>query len=307
MTQYFLRRIFQSVLLLIGVALIVFFMIRLTGDPVSLMVSRDATMEQREAFAEANGFNRPLHVQFLDYMGGLVRGDLGDSFQYRVPASELLAQRLPATLELALAALILAIAVGIPLGVIAGIYPNTWIDVVARFVGIFGQTVPNFWLAMLLIFFVAVPVAFFPTFGRSGLDSLILPAFALGLGGISQLVRLTRASVMEVTVEHYVRTARAKGLNNRYIGIQYILRNAALPIISVIGIQFTYLLGGSVYIESIFQWPGLGSLLEGAITNRDYPLVQAITFVIATFAISVNLLTDLTYFLVDPRIRSATQ
>jgi len=307
MTQYFLRRVLQSLLLLVGVSLIVFFLIRINGDPISLMVSRDATMEQRQAFAEANGFNRSLSEQFLDYFARLLQGDLGNSLQYRVPATELLLQRLPATIELAVTSLIFALCIGIPLGALAGLFPNTWIDVIARFIGLIGQTIPSFWLAMLLIFFVAVPIDFFPTFGRRGIESLILPTFALGLGGFSQLVRLTRATVLEVRNENYVRTGISKGLAPRYIGIHYILRNAALPIVSVTGVQFTYLLGGSVYIESIFSWPGLGTLLEGAITNRDFPLVQAITFCIAFFAISVNLLTDLMYVIVDPHVRSVTQ
>jgi len=306
MAQYFIRRLLQSFILLIGVSIIVFFMIRLTGDPVSLMISRDATMEQRQAFAEANGFNRPMSTQFVDYVGKLLQGDLGNSLQYRVPATQLIAQRLPPTFELAFLSLILALVIGIPLGAVGGIYPNSWMDVLSRFIGLLGQTIPSFWLAMLLVFFVAVPIDFLPTFGRRGIESLILPTFALAFGGVSQLVRLTRATVMEVMGENYIRTAAAKGLNPTYIGIHYVLRNAALPIISVTGVQFTYLLGGSVYIESIFSWPGLGTLLEGAITNRDFPLVQAITFFIALFAISVNFLTDLIYMLVDPRIRSAT-
>lgn len=305
MVQYFIQRILQSVLLLIGVSIIVFFMMRLTGDPVSLMVSRDATMEQRQAFAEAHGFNRSVGEQFIDYIKGLLQGDLGDSLQYRVPATQLLAQRLPPTFELAILSLILALVIGIPLGAIGGIFPNSWMDVLARFIGLLGQTIPSFWLAMLLVFFVAVPIDFLPTFGRKGVESLILPTFALGFGGVAQLVRLTRATVLEVMGENYIRTAAAKGLNPYYVSIHYVLRNAALPIISIVGIQFTYLLGGSVYIESIFSWPGLGTLLENAINNRDFPMVQAITFFIALFAISVNLLTDLVYMVVDPRIRSA--
>ena len=307
MANYFLRRIFQSFLLLIGVSIIVFFMIRINGDPVALMVSRNATMEQRLAFAEAYGFNRPILVQFADYIEGLLHGDLGNSLQYRIPATELLIRRLPATIELAVASLLFSIFIGIPMGAVAGIYPNSWIDVLARFIGLLGQTVPSFWLAMLLVFFVAVPIDFFPTFGRNGIESLILPTIALGLGGIGFLVRLTRATVLEVSNENYVRTGHAKGLSRQHVSLHYILRNSALPLVSVLGVQFTYLLGGAVYIETIFSWPGLGTLLEGAITNRDFPLVQAITFMIALFAISVNLLTDLIYVLVDPRIRSATK
>lgn len=306
MIHYLVRRILQSTLLLCGIVVLVFFMIRINGDPVSLMISRDATMEQRLAFAEANGFNQSTTEQFVDYVRGIFfDGSLGNSLQYRIPTTELILRRLPATFELAISSLSFALAVGIPLGVVAGMYPNSLADLLARLIGLLGQSLPSFWLAMLLIFFVAIPVKFFPTFGRDGFASLLLPMFALGFGSVGNLVRLTRATILEVRNEDFVRTARAKGLPPRAIAINHILRNAALPIISVVGVQFTYLLGGSVYIETIFSWPGLGTLLEGAITNRDFPLVQAITLFIALFAISINLLTDLVYVVVDPRIRSA--
>ena len=306
MINYLYRRLLQSILLLIGVIVIVFFMIRISCDPVSLMISREATAEQRQAFIEANGFDRSTTEQFIDFMSGaLLRADLGDSLQYRVPATDLIMQRLPATFELAFASLIFALSLAIPLGMLAGLFPNSIIDFIARMIALIGQSVPNFWLAMLLIFFIAVPVDFFPTFGRRGFESLLLPMFALGLSGVGQLVRLTRATVMEVRSEDFVRTARAKGLSPRAIAVNHVLRNAALPLVSVVGIQFTYLLGGSVYIETIFSWPGLGTLLEGAITNRDFPLVQAITFFIAIFAISINLIADLAYMMIDPRIWSA--
>lgn len=306
MFHYFARRILQSFFLILGVVFIVFFMIRINGDPVSLMISRDATMEQREAFRKAYGFDRPLSVQFIDYIIGLTQADLGDSLQYRMPATELIQQRLLPTFELAFSTLIFICLFAIPLGVLAGLYPNTPFDVLARFIALLGQTLPSFWLAMLLIFFVAVPIDILPTFGRDGFASLILPMIALGLGGVGQMLRLTRATVMEVRHENYIRTANAKGVSPRNIAMRHILLNAALPLISVLGVQFTYLLGGSVYIETIFSWPGLGTLLESAINNRDFPMVQAITLVIALFAISINLLTDLIYMFLDPRIREAT-
>ena len=306
MFRYFARRIIQSVFLILGVVFIVFFMIRINGDPVSLMISRDATMEQREAFRKAHGFDRPVSVQFADYLVRLSQGDLGNSLQYRLPASALIQQRLIPTFELAFSTLIFIAVFSIPLGILAGLYPNTPFDLIARFIALLGQTLGSFWLAMLLIFFVAVPIDILPTFGRDGFASLILPMIALGLGGVGQMLRLTRATVLEVRHENYIRTANAKGVSPRNIATRHILLNAALPLISVLGIQFTYLLGGSVYIETIFSWPGLGTLLEGAINNRDFPLVQAITFIIALFAISINLLTDLIYMLLDPRIREAT-
>jgi len=301
--QVIITKIGQSVLLIIGVLIIVFFMVRLTGDPASLMVSRDATPEQIAAFRESMGLDRPVGEQFFEYMFGVLRGDLGDSLRLRVPNAELIIQRLPATLELAFTALLFAMLVGIPLGIIGGFYPNTPWDYLARVIGLMGQTIPSFWLAMILIILVAVPVPWIPTFGRDGLNSLILPTLALSLGGLGQLTRITRSVVLEIRNEHYIRTARAKGVHERHIALRHIARNAALPLVSIIGIQFTYLLGGSVYIETIFSWPGLGSLLNDAITNSDFPLVQAITIFIAFFAVSINLLNDIVYSFLDPRVR----
>jgi peptide/nickel transport system permease protein len=301
--RYVVNKLLQFILLITGVLILVFFMVRLTGDPVSLMVARDATTAQREAFREAMGFNRPLAEQLTDYLAGVLRGDLGNSLSYNLPAIQLILQRLPATLELAVASLMLAIAVGIPIGILAGMNPNSRLDWFSRLVGLTGQIIPSFWLAMILILIFAVNLRMFPSFGRSGLSSLILPAFALAIDGIGQLTRLTRSVVLEIRVAQYVRTAQAKGIHPIYIGLRHVLPNAAIPLISVIGIQFTYLLGGAVYIESVFAWPGLGLLLENAITNSDFPLVQAITIFIAFFAITINLLTDLLYTWLDPRVR----
>lgn len=296
-------KIGQSALLIIGVLVIVFFMVRLTGDPAALMVSRDATPEQIMAFRAEMGLDRPIIEQFLEYTIGVMQGDLGTSLRLRLPNIELIRQRLPATIELALSALGFALLVGVPLGIVSGFYPGTVWDGLARAVGLAGQTIPSFWLAMILIILLAVPIPWIPTFGRDGLNSLILPTLALGLGGLGQLTRLTRSIVLEIRNEHYIRTARAKGMSERHIAMRHIARNAALPLVSIIGIQFTYLLGGSVYIETIFSWPGLGSLLNEAITNSDFPLVQAITIFISFFAVSINLLNDIVYSLLDPRVR----
>lgn len=293
----------QSLLLIVGVLILVFFMVRLTGDPAALMVSRQATPEQIAAFREGMGLDRPIAEQFADYMLSVLQGDLGDSLRQRRPNVELIGQRLPATLELALTALVFGIMIGVPLGIIGGYYPNTIWDFLARGIGLAGQTIPSFWLAMILIIVLAVPIPWLPTFGRDGLNSLILPTIALSLGVVAQLTRLTRSVVLEIRGEHFVRTARAKGLSERQIALGHIARNAALPLLSVIGIQFTYLLGGSVYIETIFAWPGLGSLLNEAITNSDFPLVQAITIFIAFFAVSINLINDVVYSMLDPRVR----
>jgi ABC-type dipeptide/oligopeptide/nickel transport system permease component len=303
MQRYILSRIIQSILLLVGVVVLVFFMVRLTGDPARLMVPRDATAEQVEAFREAMGFNRPLITQFFDFFLGVFRGDLGDSLNFRQPTLELIMERLPGTIQLAVTAMSLAIIVAIPLGISGGTNPGSLVDSVGRSVGLLGQVIPNFWLALILILIFGVRLRWFPTFGRDSLSSVVLPAVALGLATMGQLVRMTRSAVLEIRNEDYIRTARSKGLTSAAIAARHVFRNASIALISVIGVSFTYLLGGSVYIETIFSWPGLGNLLDQAIRARDFPLVQAIAIFIAGFAILMGLVTDLMYGLVDPRIR----
>jgi peptide/nickel transport system permease protein len=312
MQRYILSRLIQSLLILFGVLLIVFFMLQLTGDPVSLMVSRNATPEQVERVREEMGFNRPLIVQFADFMAGAVVGDFGMSLRHRQPAMKLILERLPATVELATVALLMAMAIGIPLGLMGGSNPGGFWDTLCRLAGLIGQTIPNFWLALILIVYFSVGLGWFPTFGRETFTlfgvplptrSVVLPAFALCLFTTGQLVRFTRAAVLEIKSEDYVRTAYSKGIGDRQIYIRHILRNAAIPLISIIGVQFGYLLSGSIYIETIFSWPGIGNLLAEAIGNRDFALVQAIAFFASLTVVTLNLLTDIAYGLADPRIR----
>lgn len=303
MQRYLLSRLIQSALILVGVLLLVFLMVRVTGDPASLMVSREASPEQREAFREAMGFNRPLLVQFGDFVRGAVVGDFGNSLHHRRPALDLIVDRLPATVELAGAALLLALVIAIPLGLIGGSNPGTPVDSLGRAVGLIGQTIPNFWLALILILVFAVNLGWFPSFGRDTPKSVILPAFALGLATMGQLVRLTRSAVLEIRSEDYIRTAQSKGLSRSAISFNHVFRNAAIALVSVIGVQFGYLLSGSIYIETIFSWPGLGNLLAQAVAGRDFPLVQAIAFFTSLVVIALNLLTDVAYALIDPRIR----
>lgn len=306
MLRFAVRRVLESVLLMLGVLVLVFFLVRLTGDPVSLIIPMDAPPEQREAFREVLGLNEPLAAQFWGFVSGAVRGDLGTSLRRRGDANlDIILERLPATVQLALAALAFAVAVAVPLGLAAGMRPGSAIDRVARGVGLAGQTIPSFWLGMLFILLFAVTLRWLPSFGRDGLASLVLPAIALGFAGMGQLVRLTRSAVLDVRRADYVRTAHAKGMTALRVSLRHVLPNVAIPIVSVLGIQFTYLLGGSVYIEVVFAWPGLGSLLENAIRDADFPLVQAITVFISLFAISIHLLTDLAYGALDPRLRHA--
>jgi ABC-type dipeptide/oligopeptide/nickel transport system permease component len=304
MLRYGLQRLLESALLLLGVVVLVFFLVRLTGDPVSLILPMDAPTAQRTAMREVMGLDRPLARQLWDFVAGAVRGDLGTSLRRRGEANlDLIAQRLPATIELALAALLFAVLVAVPLGVAAGMNPGGLVDRLARMLALAGQTLPSFWLGMLLIVIFAVNLRLLPSFGRDGPASLILPMVALGFAGMGQLLRLTRSAVLDVRRADFIRTARAKGARSLRVALLHVLPNVAIPIASVLGIQFTYLLGGSVYIEVIFAWPGIGSLLEAAIRDADFPLVQAITILFAFVAIGIHLLTDLGYALLDPRLR----
>jgi peptide/nickel transport system permease protein len=312
MQHYILSRLVQSVCILFGVLFIVFFMLQMTGDPVSLLLSRHATPEEVESLKEELGFNRPLPVQFFSFVSGAVVGDFGKSFRHKRPAMDLILDRLPATVELATTALLISLILGIPLGLISGSNPGSFWDVLSRGTGLLGQTIPNFWLALILILVFSVQLGWFPSFGRDtwtflGMTlptrSVILPALSLSLFTMGQLVRFTRSAVLEIRSEDYVRTAYSKGIADRKVYVRHILRNAAIPLISIVGVQFGYLLSGSIYIETIFSWPGLGNLLAESIGNRDFALVQAIAFFSSFVVVALNLLTDIAYGLADPRIR----
>ena len=310
--RYLLSKLAYSIALLLGVLFMVFLLLQITGDPVSLMVSRHATPAEIEALREELGFNRPLLVQFGDFLTSAIQGDFGNSFRYRQPALDLVLQRIPATIELASVALLMAILMGVTIGILGGSNPNTILDSLARGIGLLGQTIPTFWLGLILIIIFSLNLGWFPSFGREtftflGLTlpnkSIILPAFALSLFTTGQLARFTRSAVMEVMNEDYVTTARSKGLKKKRIYFKYILKNSAIPLISIIGVQFSYLLSGSIYIETIFSWPGLGNLLAEAVSTRDFFLVQATAFFTSLVVIGLQFFTDLVYALVDPRIR----
>jgi len=301
--KYLVSRFLQAILILLGILVIVFFMVRIAGDPVNLMVPREASDEYREEFRRMMGYDRPLLVQLGDFMSKAVVGNFGNSLHFKEPAMPMVIHRLPATLELAAAGMLMAIIVAVPLGLIGGFRPGTWIDSFGRFLGLLGQSTPGFWLALLLIFYFAVDLGWLPSFGRDNLKSLILPGFVMGFGGMGALVRLTRSATLEIRGEDYVRTARSKGLHPRTIYIKHVLRNVLIPLVSVIGVSFGYSLGGSIYIETIFAWPGMGQLLQQAIGWRDYPLIQALAVFTSVVVVAMSLLTDVAYALIDPRIR----
>ncbi|RDD63837.1 nickel ABC transporter permease [Ferruginivarius sediminum] len=303
MARFFLRRLRHTVFVLFAISLISFFFIHLSGDPVMLMLPADASAEQIEAMRERLGFDDPLHVQYLRFLGGVLTGDLGNSLYYHVPVMELVLDRLPASLELALAAMAVALLVAIPVGVLSAVKRGSLIDFGSMLGALFGLSMPHFWLGIMMMLLFSVTLGWLPTSGRGTLAHLVMPATALGVSLMAMFARLTRSVMLEVLSLDYVRTARAKGLSEALVIGQHAFKNALIPIVTVAGMEFGFLLGGTVVIETVFGWPGLGRLVVEAIFNRDYPLVQASVLVLAMIFVLVNLAVDLIYGCLDPQIR----
>jgi ABC-type dipeptide/oligopeptide/nickel transport system permease component len=303
MSGYLLRRLAQSVLVLLGVSFVVFVILYLTGDPALVLLPPDATAEDLREFRARMGFNDPLIVQYGRFLGGALRGDFGQSVRHGEPAFGLVLERLPATFELSGAALFVALLLAIPAGVVSAVRRNTVTDYVATVVALLGQSMPTFWLGIMLILIFSVQLNVLPSSGRGGLEHLLLPAITLGLFTTARITRLTRSGMLEVLNQDYIRTARAKGVGGPPIVWKHALKNAAIPIVTIVGIELGTLLGGSVITETIFAWPGVGRLSVQAIYNRDYPVVQAAVFLLASTFVLVNLVVDLLYTYLDPRIR----
>jgi len=287
----------------VGVSLVVFALVHLSGDPVLLMVSSDAPPDVVAATRHALGFDRPLREQFADYVARAARGDLGVSLRSSLPVATLIRQRLPATVELTLAALLIAVVVAIPAGIVSAVKRGSALDRLAMVGAVAGQAVPIFWLALLLIAFFGVYLRWLPVFGRGSLAHLVLPAVSLSTVILGRLARLVRSSMLEVLGQDYVRTARAKGVGEVRVLAGHALKNAAIPIVTLLGLQFAQLLGGAVVTETIFAWPGIGRLVVEAIFNRDFPIVQGVVLVVSLAFVVVNLLVDVAYVIIDPRIR----
>jgi peptide/nickel transport system permease protein len=304
MLRYAARRLLQTVPTLLVISVLTFLLVRLIpGDPAILIAGEEATPEALAGIRERLGLDRPLAEQYLIYLGSLVKGDLGQSIRSKQPVAGELAARIPATLELAVAAGVLFTALGVGLGVAAAVWRNRWPDHVIRVISLLGVSTPSFWLGAVLILVFSVRFRLLPVAGRGSLAFLVLPAVTVALDGIALLARLVRASLLEVLAEDYVRTARAKGLVERIVVLRHALLNALIPAITVLGLEFGRLLGGVVVVESVFGWPGFGRLLISAIQTRDYPLVQSAIFLFATALILVNLAVDLCVGLLDPRVR----
>jgi peptide/nickel transport system permease protein len=303
MKEYLLRRLWQSGLVLLGVSFVVFGILHLTGDPALVLLPPDASAEDIQKFRELMGFNDPFLVQYGRFLKGAVHGDFGNSIRYSEPAFDLVLERMPATFELAGSALALALCLAIPAGIVSAVRRNSPVDYVSTVVALLGQSMPTFWLGIMLILLFSVSLNLLPSSGRGGWDHLIMPAITLGLFTTARIARLTRSGMLEVLNQDYIRTARAKGVAGSPIVWKHALKNAAIPIVTIVGIELGTLLGGSVITETIFAWPGVGRLSVQAIYNRDYPVVQAAVFLLASTFVVVNLIVDVLYTYLDPRIR----
>jgi ABC-type dipeptide/oligopeptide/nickel transport system permease component len=302
--RYFLRRVIQAIPLLILATLVVFLLIHVPpGDPVRLMMGEQSSEEKVEAVREEMGLNEPLPQQYLIFLGRLLQGNLGDSIRASRPVSELVGFALPATLELAGATVLIALLIGIPVGVIAGLRPGSIFDSLALLLALLGQSIPSFWLGLNMIVLFSLRLRILPTSGRGGIQHLIMPALALAPHLVGLIIRITRTSFIEVLREDYIRTAYAKGLHARSVIQRHAFKNALIPIITVVGLQTGALLGGAVITETVFAWPGVGQLAVNALKTRDYPVVQGVVLIAALVFVVINLLVDFLYAFFDPRIR----
>jgi peptide/nickel transport system permease protein len=304
MRGFFVRRLAIVIPTVLGaVTLVFFFLHMIPGDPVEVMLGETAQQADKEQLREELGLNLPLYIQYGRFITGVFKGDLGDSFFYRRPVTQVIAERAPATVELAMAAFLVAGLIAIPLGIIAALREGTAVDNASVLFSLLGVSMPNFWLGPLLIILFSITLGWFPVSGREGVGSLVLPAITLGTALAAFLSRMTRASLLERLGEDYLTVARAKGLPEWKVILKHALRNALIPIITVMGLQFGALLSGAIITENVFSWPGIGTLLINAIEARDYPLVQGCILFITLSYVLVNLMTDLLYGWADPRIR----
>ncbi|MFD2237445.1 ABC transporter permease [Aureimonas populi] len=306
MAGFLIKRFLQAIFVVVSVTLIVAYAIRMTGDP-ALMLSQGAgsvTEADLQRIRIGLGLDRPFHVQYLDFLAGLFTGDLGRSFMGGTPVMQLIARALPATLSLAFASLLVSIVISIPLGVASATRRGRWPDQVIRVLSLVGLSFPNFWLAIMLVLVFSIGLQWLPPSGMEGWQSFVMPALTMGIILTATNVRLVRTAMLETLQQQYVTVARAKGLSERVVLYKHALRNCAIPLITYLGLQFGGLLGGIVVVERVFNWPGLGTLAFDAVAGRDYPVLQGVIVVLSLLIVLVNLIVDIAYGLVDPRIRT---
>lgn len=304
MIRYLAQRIIQGLLAIFIVISVVYVVLNLSGDPIRMLLSPTASQEKVDEMRVAYGLDKPLPVRYALFVGQAVRLDFGQSIQSQRPAVQVAAERLPATVLLAFSSLLVAALVGIPLGVVAALKRGTLADSLAVFISMLGQSTPVFWIALILIFAFAVVIPIFPPSGYGSFAHLILPTLSIAMFLTAGVARVTRTSTLEVVNQQYVTVSRAKGLPQRIVVMNHILRNAALPVVTQLSLQMRFVIGGSVVVESIFGWPGIGQLLAQSAYSRDYPVVIAATFFVALFILIFNIVLDFVYTLLDPRIRA---
>jgi len=300
--HFIAKRLLHTVFVVFSVLTVVFFLVRLTGDPTHHMVPIGATQEEIEQMRHELGFDRPIYVQYIDYVKKALHGDFGMSIRYEQPAMGIVMERLPATLELTAVAFAFMIIFALPLGILAAIKKNSVVDLFSSGAALFGQSVPSFWLGIVLIILFSVKWQLFPTSGYGELKHLILPGATLGVYSASLVTRMTRSSLLEVLGFQYVTTARAKGLSEFVVILKHSLRNAAIPIVTIIGLQVGPMLGGAIISEQVFAFPGMARLAVQAVLNRDFPIVQAFVIVVCILIVLINLIVDILYYFLDPRI-----
>jgi peptide/nickel transport system permease protein len=305
MRRFILGRLVQAAVTVLLMSGVVFGLVRLTGDPVDMMLSPYATDEKRAAASHELGLDRPLVTQYWLFLSGALRGDMGDSLYYKKSAVEVVVDRLWATAQLAVVALFLALLIAIPLGVLSAVRRDTVLDTGAKLFAVLGQAVPNFWLAILLIEFVGVRWRLLPTGGRGGFAHLVLPALALGWFVAAGIMRITRSAMLDVLAADFIRLVRAKGLPNWLVVWKHALKNALIPVATFSGLIFAQMLVGSIIVETVFAWPGIGRLAYQAVVQRDFPLLQTIVIAFTLIYILMNLAVDLLYAWIDPRVRAA--
>jgi peptide/nickel transport system permease protein len=306
MSRYLIRRLLHSGVTLLGVSILVFVVLRvIPGDPARMLLREGAPQSAVDELNRQLGLTKPIAQQYLIFLASAIRGDFGQSFQYRIPASSVLRQRAPATISLAAASIMLIIVIGVPIGMLAAVRRRTIYDYAGMSFAVLGQSLPTFWLGIMLILLFGVTVGWLPTSGFESWWHLILPSATLAAYPAAFVARLTRSAMLEVLNQDFVRTARSKGLREAVVILRHAFKNAVIPVVTIIGLQVGGLLSGAVITESVFAWPGIGRLIVDAIFSRDFPVIQAVLIVSASVFVLVNLAVDLTYSMFDPRIRYA--
>jgi peptide/nickel transport system permease protein len=303
MGSYVLKRLAEAVIVCVGISVITFLLLHVAGDPVQLLLSIESKAEDARILRQALGLDQPLYVQYGIFLKGLLRLDFGNSLFIREPALALVLERLPATIQLTLAGMVVAILISIPLGVIAAVRRYSLVDNLCTMLAVSGQAMPIFWLGLMLIILFAVRWHVLPASGRGTLLNLIMPAVTLGASLAPITMRMTRSKMLDILSADYIRTARAKGIHEKLVLFRHAFLNASIPIVTILGVQFGRLLGGAIVTETVFAWPGIGSLAVSAIRNFDYPLAQAAILVMALIVVLVNLAVDIAVGYLDPRIR----